>query len=104
MMNKDLSKGKAKLIALAKAKKIALPDSINNNDEKGIIGLTQKSGKEFDSAYLNKTKADHERAVKLFQDAAKHAYDPDIKAFAAKNIATLQRHIESIDAIHDSMK
>jgi putative membrane protein len=89
MMIKDLSKGKAKLIALAKAKKITLPDSISTTDRQEIDDLAKKSGKDFDSSYLDKTKTDHKRALELFKSAAKHAYDPDIKGFANKNLMSL---------------
>lgn len=104
MMIKDLTKGKLKLAALAKIKKIALPDSINTADEKEIDDLAKKTGKDFDHAYLNKTEADHKRALELFQNAAKHAYDADIKSFAGRHMSTIKRHLDAIDAIHDSMR
>ncbi len=104
MMIKDLTKGKTKLATLAKTKKIALPDSISTDDQKEIDDLAKKSGKDFDSAYLNKTRADHKKALELFQNAAAHAYDKDIKSFAGKNMPNLKRHLDAIDAIQGSMK
>lgn len=104
MMIKDLTKGKLKLVALAKIKKIALPDSISAVDEKEIDDLAKKTGKDFDHAYLAKTEADHNRALALFQNAAKHAYDADIKSFAGRHMSTIKRHLDAIDAIHGSMR
>jgi len=104
MMVKDLTKGKGRLIALAKSKKITLPDSISTADQQSIADLDKKEGKDFDSAYLDKTREDYKRALDLFTTTSKTAYDPQIKAFAAQNILTIQRHLDLIDAIDDSVK
>ncbi len=104
IMVKDLNKGKGRLIALAKAKKITLPDSLDAEDQKSIGELSQKSGKEFDRAYLDKIEADYKKALPLFKNSAKQAYDKDIKAFANRNVMTIQRHLDLINAVRESMK
>ncbi|TSJ43722.1 DUF4142 domain-containing protein [Mucilaginibacter corticis] len=104
MMVKDLTKGKGRLIALAKAKKITLPDSISMEAQQSIADLDKKDGKDFDAAYLDKTREDYKRALDLFTTTSKTAYDPQIKAFATHNILTIQRHLDLIDAIDGSMK
>jgi putative membrane protein len=104
MMIKDLTKGKTKLTALAKTKKIALPDSISTADQAAINTLAKKSGKDFDTLYLDKTAADHKKALELFHDEADHGYDPGIKAFASKNMLTLKRHLDAIDAMQSIIK
>jgi putative membrane protein len=104
MMIKDLTKGQGRLMALAKTKKIALPDTLDAEDQKSIADLAKKTGKEFDIAYLNKIKVDYKKALDLFQNTAKPGFDPEIKGFAAKNIMTIQRHLDLIDAVHGSMR
>ncbi|MDB5114861.1 MAG: hypothetical protein JWQ79_353 [Mucilaginibacter sp.] len=104
IMVKDLTKGKARLIILAKAKKITLPDSLDAEDQKSIAVLAQKSGKEFDRAYLDKIEIDYKKALDLFKTNAKQAYDKDIKAFANRNLMTIQRHLDLIEAVRGSMK
>lgn len=104
MMIKDLTKANMKLMALAKAKKITLPDSITTDEQKDIDELAKRSGKDFDTAYINQTQTDHKKAIDMFLNASKHAYDPDIKAFAAKHMLPLKRHLDAIGAIQDSMK
>ncbi|MDB4925029.1 DUF4142 domain-containing protein [Mucilaginibacter sp.] len=104
MMVKDLTKGKGRLVALAKAKKITLPDSISADEQKAIAELAKKSGKEFDHAYLDKIRVDYKKALEQFQNTSKHAFDPEIKGFAAKNVLTIQRHLDLIDAVHGSMR
>ncbi len=104
MMVKDITRGKLRVAALAKAKKITLVDSVTTADQQAISSLAKRSGRDFDNAYLNKSKTDYKKAYDMFQGVAKHADDKDIKAFANKNILTLKRHLDDIDAIHDSMK
>lgn len=99
MIMKDLTKGHGRLAALAQSKKIALPDSITTIEQLSIDSLAAKNGKAFDQAYLTKIKADYQKALKLFQATSKSAFDPQIKQFAAKNILTIQRHLDLIDAI-----
>ena len=104
MMVKDLNKGKLRLMALAKAKKIALSDSVTTADQKNIDALAKKTGKGFDLAYINQTAENHKHAADLFKTAAKTVYDPDIKAFAIRNGPTVKRHLDAIEAIQGSMK
>jgi putative membrane protein len=104
IMVKDLTKGKGRLEMLAKAKKITLPTAIDSIDEKSIAELAKKSGKDFDHAYLDKIREDYKKAMALFQATSKNAYDPQIKQFAARNILTIQRHLDLIDAVHGSMR
>ena len=104
MMVKDITRGKLRLAALAKAKRINLVDSVSTADQQAINNLSKRSGRDFDNAYLNKSKNDYKKAYDIFQGVAKHGDDKDIKAFANKNILTLKRHLDDIDAIHDSMK
>ncbi|MGF7078990.1 DUF4142 domain-containing protein [Mucilaginibacter sp. UYCu711] len=104
IMVKDLTKGKARLEMLAHSKNITLPTAIDSVDEKSIAELAKKSGKDFDHAYLDKTRDDYKKAMVLFQATAKNAFDPQIKQFASRNILTIQRHLDLIDAVHGSMK
>jgi putative membrane protein len=104
MMVKDLTKGHGRLAALAQSKKIALPDTLSLIDKASIDTLAGKSGRAFDQAYLSKIKADYTKALVLFQATSKSAYDPQIKQFAAKNILTIQRHLDLIEAMHASVR
>lgn len=104
IMVKDLTKGKGRLEMLAKSKNIILPTALDSVDEKSIAELAKKTGKDFDHAYLDKTRDDYKKAMVLFQATAKNAFDPQIKQFASRNILTIQRHLDLIDAVHGSMK
>lgn len=104
MMITDHTKAGDQLAALAKTKNIVLPMAVNSDSQKVIDDMTKKSGSDFDKAYVDQMVADHKDAVKLFQDEAKNAVDPDIKAFATNTLPTLQGHLSAITGIKSSMK
>jgi len=56
--------------------------------------LTSLRGQDFDTAYMQQMVKDHEDAVKLFESQSKAGQDPDLKAFAAKTLPTLRKHLE----------
>ncbi|MFD2144133.1 DUF4142 domain-containing protein [Mucilaginibacter antarcticus] len=104
MMVKDLTKGHGRLAALAQSKKIVLADTLDTIDRLTIDSLSAKSGKAFDQAYLSKIKTDYQKALALFQATSKRAFDPHIKQFAAKNILTIQRHLDLIEAMNVAVR
>jgi len=93
-----------KLIALIKSKNISLPMSPDPVDQKTIEDMSAKSGSDFDKAYINFMIKDHERGIKLFTDESKKLQDPDLKAFAIKTLPVIEKHLDDINAIYDSMQ
>lgn len=104
MMVTDHTKANDELMALAKAKNIALPDAVSDDEKKAMDDLSKKSGKDFDKAYVDLMVDDHKKDVKEFEDATQSLKDADVKAFAVKTLPTLKAHLEHINALHDSMK
>ena len=47
---------------------------------------------------------DHESDVSAFQKQADNGTDPDVKAFAAKTLPVLKKHLDAIKAIQAKMK
>jgi len=104
MMIKDHSKANDRLLALLKDKNITLP-SLPDEQERALIKkLSQKSGNDFDRAYVNAMLEDHREDVKEFTNESKKLQDPDLKNFAIKTLPVIQNHLDKINAIHDSMK
>ena len=95
MMIQDHGMGADTLRALALAKHIVLPDSISNDQKKERDNLMRKHGLEFDRSYISLMVKDHKDDIGEFEKAAKNAKDPDIRAFAQKNLAMLQQHLDS---------
>nr|WP_294792468.1 DUF4142 domain-containing protein [uncultured Mucilaginibacter sp.] len=103
IMVKDYTKGAAKLLKLSKAKRIPLPDSLTAETAGKMAALNTMTGKGFDRAYIDYITADHQSAIKTFEQAQKNCFDKEIKTTARKGILVFKRHLEAIFSIEDSM-
>ena len=103
MMVKDHGKANAKLMILSKAKNLNLSTIPDSSGRKLIVELSKKTGNEFDKIYITTMIADHQEGVKKFADASSRLQDPDLKNYAIKTLPVLQKHLDAINAIHDSM-
>ncbi|MGZ3871504.1 MAG: DUF4142 domain-containing protein [Mucilaginibacter sp.] len=99
MMVKDHSAANKELIALAKSKQIALPDSLDAPSKKLKADLEAKSGQEFDKAYASAMVEDHEEDISDFVRATKVAKYPEIAAFAQKTLPVLKMHLAEAQKI-----
>jgi len=82
------------LVQLANARRVELPAAPPRAMRRDIEKLGKKSGAEFDREYVREVgiKA-HEKDIKMFQKASEDLKDPQLKAFAAKTLPTLQQHL-----------
>jgi len=100
MMVTDHTKANEELKALAAKKNYQLPaDAGSHKDD--IDDLNKSTS--FDKDYVDAMVDDHESDVKAFQRQAENGSDPDVKAFAAKTLPTLQKHLDAIKAIQAKM-
>jgi putative membrane protein len=104
MLIKDNTKANAKLEVIAKAKKISLPDTITSVEKTNIADLAKNNGKDFDRIYMMAMVKDHENDIEIFNDASKQLMDPELRAYATKNVLTLKRHLDAVNMIRASMK
>ncbi len=104
MMVMDHSKANDELKALAKSKNIALPLVVSADKQKAYDDLNKKSGADFDKAYVSAMIDGHKSTAKLMEDEATNGKDPDLKAFAAKILPTVNTHLAKINEIKKSMK
>lgn len=102
MMITDHTKANTELKALAAKKNITLPADTGSHAST-IEKMKSASGADFDTAYVSEMVNDHEKDVKDFQTQADNATDPDVKAFAAKTLPTLKKHLEMIKSIQAKM-
>ncbi|MBB1286023.1 DUF4142 domain-containing protein [Flavisolibacter sp. BT320] len=100
----DHGKANEELKAMAAAKNIALPANPGTEHQNHITDLRQKTGADFDKAYMRMMVDDHKEDIEDFEEAAKNAKDPEIKAFAAKHVPILQQHLQQAQTIHDKIK
>lgn len=95
----DHSKVNAELTSLASSKGMTLPAAMDEKHQKEVTKLSGMSGAEFDRAYAKMMVKDHEKDVRMFERHSTRGTDPDIKAFAAKTLPTLQEHLQMAKAL-----
>src|ERR1700744_5400209 len=92
MMVTDHTKANEELAGIAKTKNITLPEAVSAEHQKKMDDLSQKSGADFDKAYVDAMVDGHKKTLSLMQDEAKNGQDADLKAFAATTASTVQMH------------
>jgi predicted outer membrane protein len=80
----------------------------NPDDDTGAHGwayrrLANKSGADFDKAYLKAIIDQHEDAIKAFEKAANDKDDPAVQAFATKHLSTLREHLTEAQQLQKSI-
>ena len=88
----DHTKSNEELVALAVKKGVEMTLEPTGAQKKMLANFKDKSGAEFDKELMEHVRKDHEKGLHAFTDAAEDSKDPDIKAFAMKNIAVMQQH------------
>ncbi|WP_298911588.1 DUF4142 domain-containing protein [uncultured Nostoc sp.] len=87
---------------LALQKGVTLPTTIGRKNQQAKQRLSKLSGKNFDRQYLNLMLQDHQKDVAAFKNEAEKGQDPDLKAFAAQALPTLQQHLEQVRSLANS--
>lgn len=104
MMVTDHSKANDELKALAASKNIILPDTIGEDHMDHVEELRNKKGGEFDEAYMDLMVSDHQEDVDMFEEASNNLQDAEAKAFAAKTLPVLQKHMAQAQMIDSTME
>jgi putative membrane protein len=99
----DHSKANEELKALAAGKNVILPTTMADDEQKHINDMSAMKGADFDKHYVDMMVDDHDKDVKMFEEAAEDAKDPDIRAWASKTLPVLKEHQAAIKAIKDKM-
>jgi putative membrane protein len=89
----DHSKANDELKSLAQQKNVTLPTDLDAKDKSTMDRLSTMNGAAFDKAYMRDMVADHRKDIADFQREANNGKDPDVKAWAAKTLPTLQNHL-----------
>ena len=90
----DHGKANDELKQWAQQKKVTLPTAIDPKNKATRDRLAKLSGDAFDKAYMRDMVLDHQHDVAAFKHEAASGKDPDLKAWAAKTLPTLQDHLK----------
>jgi putative membrane protein len=104
MMVDDHTKANNDLKALAAKKGVTLPTDLDSSHKATMDDLREQAAADFDKEYVEEMVDDHEEDVAKFEDEAKNATDPDVRAFAQKTQPVLQKHLDAIKSIQAKMK
>jgi putative membrane protein len=100
MMVDDHTKANNELMKIAKDKQLTPPHALKPQDQQTYDKLSKLSGEQFDRQYMQVMVEDHTKDVAEFKKASQSASDPDVKAFAASTLPTLQKHLDDAKDIH----
>jgi putative membrane protein len=101
MLVTDHKKANTELAAIAKKKGVVIEakDVKNKDASEDEQDMAKLKGADFDKEFIEHAVKDHEKDVDEFQKQADKSDDPDIKAFAAKTLPTLQKHLDQAKSI-----
>ncbi len=95
MLVSDHTKSANQMKPFAEKLGVALPGAITEKGKESYNKLNdQKAGQEFDEKFAEMMVKNHEDAVSMMQKASETANDPEIRAWAATMVPTLQMHLE----------
>jgi putative membrane protein len=97
-MVEDHGKGGDELQSLARSRGITLPSDLPAKDKALRDRLTKLNGKTFDRTYMRNMVTDHRMDVAEFKKEATSGKDPEVKAWAAKMLPTLEDHLKEAQA------
>lgn len=94
-MVKDHGANGQELKTLARGKGVALPEALADSSREKLFDLKKTHAADFDHEYMTQFGVNaHGEAQKIFQDAAEHGDDPDIRAYAAQSLTVINRHLD----------
>ena len=93
-MVQDHGQANEQLMQIAQEKGIELPQELPEDAQQLYEELQQKSGPDFDQAYMDEMVSDHEEDVEAFQEYTEAGQDPELTGFAEQTLPVLQEHLE----------
>ncbi|MGI8951029.1 MAG: DUF4142 domain-containing protein [Chitinophagaceae bacterium] len=99
MMVTDHSAAIDELKNLVSSRNVTVPTTLGADEQKEVDKLNGKTGKDFDKDYMNMMVDDHEKDIAEFKKASKNVSDSSIKSFATRTLPTLEKHLDSAQAI-----
>jgi len=90
----DHGKANDELKSLAQSKNITLPTDTDAKHKATRDRLSKLSGAAFDRAYMQDMLSDHRKDVSDFRKESQSGKDPEVKAWAAKTLPTLEEHLQ----------
>ncbi len=92
MLRRDHMSADWELASIAHARGVSLPAP-------GRSGEAPSVGNYTDAGYISSRIEAHEKAIALFQNECRNGADPALRAFAARTLPTLRRHLKALQSL-----
>ncbi len=96
--------GAALRTALTSGVTTPAPAVIDEDHQKKLTELSEKTGTDFDKAYLDIQDDTHDDAIDLFKDYAEDGDNAALKTFAATTLPTLEAHEKQSEIVEERVK
>jgi len=93
----DHSKAGEELKTIAERKNMAWPTKLDAKEQALHDKLAALNGDAFDRAYLKAMIADHKKDISELRTESKSGKDPDVKAWAAQTLPTVEDHLSQAE-------
>jgi len=103
MLVKDHTKANDKLSQLASQKGVNLAKEMEPKHTGMIKDFENKSGADFDRAFIQHAIKDHKKDISKFEKASRDLNDTELRSFASETLPTLRTHLEEAQRIARSM-
>lgn len=101
----DQAMARAQLLAVAAAKSRAVPSVVGAEQQAVLAELKSAPREAFDTLYLEKVAVEGQSAVvALLKRTVRKSNDPDIRAYAASVLPTLQRHLDQAQKLQIELR
>jgi len=100
----DHTKANEELKTMAQAKGIDMPAEPDRSHRRAMDKMQKETGADFDRDYMKDMVKDHEADIKDYQKQARDAKDPEVKAYAEKAEAVIQKHLDMAKQLDDTMR
>jgi putative membrane protein len=100
----DHTKASKELLGIADKQRLTVAPRMDAKHVMLANKLLNLKGADFDRAFMESQVKDHKEAVALFQAQASSGKDPQLKAFAAKTLPEMQKHLKKAEEIYGKLK
>jgi putative membrane protein len=105
MLVTDHTKDFNQLYSAAHQANLTVPDAIDTENNKTMIGPFEKlKGEAFDRRYIHEMIAGHTKAIAIYKKEEADAQNPAIKSYAETAIPVLQKHLDAAEALEKGKK
>src|SRR4051812_41516636 len=95
----DHGRSNQEMMGLAQREEITPPSSVGAEHQRTYDDLAKLRSGAFDRAYAQAMVKDHQEDLRAYQDEAANGTDPDVKAFAARQVPLLQEHLRMAQSL-----